>query len=141
LHDLGKVILFKKSSADYVKIFAVEKKADEPDLCTLETSRFGVNHAYIGSVLAKQWGFPTDLITIIRRHHSAVDVQPALAGAVSMADIIVKRAGIGYDGDNRMPEDFAKLMEQLAMQAEEIEKLQVLAVKKRQEIEKFFELA
>jgi putative nucleotidyltransferase with HDIG domain len=141
LHDLGKVVLFKKSPYDYGKLFSREKTAEDPDFCKLEYDHFGIDHTQVGSLLAKQWGFPADLITTIRKHHSAVDAKPALAGAVSVADTFVKQAGIGFDGDKRIPHDFADLMEQLAIRAEEQEKLRTLAANKRQEIEKFFELA
>jgi HD-like signal output (HDOD) protein len=141
LHDLGKVVLFKKSPYNYGRLFSREKTAADPDFCAMEIEHFGVDHAHIGSLLAKQWGFPADLVTIIRRHHSALDAKPALAGAVSVADTFIKQAGIGFDGDTRIPGDFAKLMELLAIRPEEQEKLKILTANKRQEIEKFFELA
>ncbi len=141
LHDLGKVVLFKKSPKDYGKLFAREKTATDPDFCTLESDFFGADHPYVGAVLAKQWGFPADLVAIIRHHHTALDRQPALAAAVGVADALVREARIGFDGDNRIPADFEKLMAQLAIRPEEHEKMRVLAAKKREEIEMFFDLA
>jgi HD-like signal output (HDOD) protein len=141
LHDMGKVVLFKKSPYNYGKLFSREKTGADPDFCTMENEQFGVDHAFVGSLLAKQWGFPADLVTIIRRHHSALDAKPVLAGVVSVADTIVKEANIGFDGDNRVSNDFVRLMEQLVIHPAEHEKIRFLAEKKRQEIEKFFELA
>jgi putative nucleotidyltransferase with HDIG domain len=140
LHDLGKVVLFKKSPRQYSGIFEKEKRNGEPDLLKLEAENYGIDHADIGSMLAKQWGFPPDLITIIKRHHAAVDAKEPLLTAVSLADNFAKQGSIGYDGDSRVCPDFPKLLAQLAIGHEEQDRVQGFAARKRQEIEKFFEL-
>lgn len=141
LHDLGKAVFFKKFPLHYSTLFIKDKTEDDPDICTLENESFGVNHAYIGSVLAKQWGFPSDLVTIIRVHHSALDSKSPLAMAVSLADTIAKEQQIGFDGDSRVCKDFPKLQAQLGMGPEEYERLKTTAVGKRSEIDKFFKLS
>jgi putative nucleotidyltransferase with HDIG domain len=140
LHDLGKVVFFKKAPLHYSSIFVTEKGKDDPDISTLEVQSFGVDHAYVGSVLAKQWGFPPDLVTIIRNHHVAQDAKGSLVTAVSLADMLAKQSGIGFDGDGVLCADFVNLQSQLEMGAEESGRLKTLAARKRQEIEKFFEL-
>ena len=141
LHDMGQVVLFKDSPHTYGRLFSREKTSADPSLCAMETELFGVDHTYVGSSLAKQWGFPADLVTILRKHHSASDTKLALPAVVSVADTMVKQTRIGFDGDNREPHDFAKLMELLAIDPAEREKIHALAEKKHPEIEKFFELA
>jgi HD-like signal output (HDOD) protein len=141
LHDMGQVVLFKKSPYNYGKLFSRAKSGADPNFCAMEIEQFGVDHTFVGSSLAKQWGFPADLVTIIRNHHSASDTKSALAVVVSVADTMVKEARIGFDGDNRVPQEYGNLMELLAIHPEEHEKIRALADKKRPEIEKFFELA
>jgi len=141
LHDLGKAVFFKKFPLHYSVLFMKQKNEGDPDICTMESETFGVDHAYIGSVLAKQWGFPTDLVAIIRQHHSALDSKSPLLAAVSLADSIAKELQIGFDGDSRMGTDSQKLQEQLGIGSEEYERLKTTAAGKRSEIDKFFKVS
>jgi putative nucleotidyltransferase with HDIG domain len=140
LHDLGKVVLFKKSPLHYGSIFARGIKDNEHDLMKLEAESYGVDHADVGSALAKQWGFPPDLVTIIKKHHAAIEAKEPLVTAVSLADNFAKEGAIGFDGDNRLCAEFPKLLAQLGVDHDEHERIQAFAGRKRQEIEKFFEL-
>jgi putative nucleotidyltransferase with HDIG domain len=141
LHDLGKAVFFKTFPLHYSILFIKEKTADDPDICALENESFGVTHAYIGSVLAKQWGFPSDLVAIIRGHHSALDSKASLVTAVSLADTIAKEQQIGFDGDSRVCADFPKLQAQLGIGPEEYERLKTVAARRRSEIDKFFQVS
>jgi len=141
LHDLGKAVFFKRFPLHYSILFIKEKTAADPDICVLESESFGVDHAYIGSMLAKQWGFPSDLVAIIREHHSALDSKSPLVRVVALADAIAKEQQIGFDGDSRICLDVEKLQAQLGMEPEEYERMKATAEKKRLEIDRFFNVS
>jgi HD-like signal output (HDOD) protein len=138
LHDLGKVVFFKCDSAHYAKMFSAEKQLEDPDICALEMESYGMDHAAMGASLAKQWGLPPDLATVIRKHHSPLSLEMPLVAAVSMADMLAKQNKIGYDGDCKISADLAKFQSMLNMGAEEYARLQVFAESKRIDVEEFF---
>jgi putative nucleotidyltransferase with HDIG domain len=137
LHDLGKVAYFKKDAIGYAKLFSMEKGEDAPDLSSLENEKYGVDHATLGSQIAKHWGLPPELATVVRQHHSELSGLPLVA-AVSMADMLVKQAGIGYDGDRKVTADVTSLQELLKMDPAEFETITSLAISKRADVEEFF---
>jgi putative nucleotidyltransferase with HDIG domain len=143
LHDIGKVVLFRKDVDFYSHIFEKEKSDSDPDICALEVERYGygMDHAAIGFLLAKQWSLPPDMATVIRKHHDALNDCSSLVAAVGLADALVKQAHIGYDGDNKTPACFEELQAHLQVHASESESLAAFAALKREEIEKFFQLA
>jgi hypothetical protein len=58
-----------------------------------------------------------------------------------MADMLVKQAGIGYDGDNRITVDIPNLLCLLKMNQSEFNSMCILARDKRKDVEEFFQLA
>ncbi len=141
LHDLGKVVFFKRFPRQYSALFVKKKTANDPDICALEVQSFGADHAFVGAMLAKQWGFPNDLVDIIRKHHTALDSKSRLVTAVSLADALAKEMQIGYDGDDKPCAEFGQLQAQIGMSPEECEQLRTLAAGKRPEINKFFQIS
>jgi putative nucleotidyltransferase with HDIG domain len=143
LHDIGKVVMFKKDVDYYSGVFEKEKSDSDPDICAYEVDRYGygLDHAAIGFLLAKQWSLPPDMATVIRKHHDALSDCSPLVGAVAVADVLVKQARIGYDGDNKTPACFVELQAQLQVHSEEYESLLTFAALKRDEIERFFQLS
>jgi HD-like signal output (HDOD) protein len=141
LHDLGKVVFFKKAPMHYSFIFAQERNDKDPDISATEMQYYGANHASLGSLLAEHWGFPPDLCTVIRKHHSTVDPNAPLVAAISLADTIVRQSGIGRDGDRRANPDLSRLQALLRMGAEEFRQLRSFAESRRKDIADFFQLA
>jgi putative nucleotidyltransferase with HDIG domain len=139
LHDLGKVVFFKKDAARYSEMFSRAKAADDPDLCTLEFEAFGADHAVVGAMLATHWHLPAELADVIQKHHDRTIAGPSIVTAVSLADMVAKQANIGYDGDGRV-DRVPALMEALCMPGEEYDRLVQLANDRRSDIEEFFKL-
>jgi putative nucleotidyltransferase with HDIG domain len=137
LHDLGKVAFFKNDAIGYAKLFATEKAEEDPDISTLENKHYGVDHAALGSIIAKQWGLPPDIGNVVRQHHSVLAGNPLVA-AVSMADQLVKQSGIGYDGDRKITAELPNLQALLRMDQAEFDSVCKLAVSKRADVEDFF---
>lgn len=138
LHDLGKVVFFRCDAANYARMFSSEKGPGDPDICTLETNAYGIDHAAMGASLAKEWGLPLDLATVVRKHHSALSADLPLVSAVSLADMMAKQKEVGYDGDRRLSVNPAKLQIPLQMDDEEYGRLQAFAESKKVDVEEFF---
>ncbi len=141
LHDLGKVVYFKKEPMHYSLLFAQERNERDPDLSALEQEYYGISHAPLGAILAERWGFPPSLCAVIRKHHSAADPSVPLAAVVSIADNVARLSGVGYDGERRPNQHERSLLELMRMGQEEYQGLKSYAESKRQEIEDFFQFA
>ncbi len=74
LHDIGKIVLNKFAEEEYRWVFTNQQKKSET-FWEAERKAFGVDHAYIGSLMAQKWTFPMVLINSIQFHH-----EPAAAG-------------------------------------------------------------
>ena len=141
LHDLGKVVLFRMYPAHYSSIFAGEESAKDEPISWYEIEAFGADHAVIGETLAKRWGFPPELAFVIGKHHDDLKPDFPLVGAITMADLLAKRLGVGYDGDNGANEDIDKFRSGLNMSDSEYEQLTAFAVSERTQIEYFYQPA
>jgi len=139
LHDLGKVAFFKKDAIGYAKLFAMEKGEEDPDITTLENRQYGIDHATLGAMIAKYWGLPPEIGTVLRQHHSVL-VGNLLVASVSLADQLVKQEGIGYDGDRRVTLELQNLRTLLKMDQAEFDAICQLAASKRADVEEFFQI-
>ncbi len=140
LHDLGKVVLFKTYPGHYSSIFAVEKSETNPPISAYEEENYGVDHAVIGEMFAKLWGFPPELIHVIRRHHDPVEIEVPMVNAVMLADLLAKELRIGYDGDDGLCDDLQKLKPRLATSEAEYLHMTEFASRERENIEGFFQI-
>jgi putative nucleotidyltransferase with HDIG domain len=139
LHDLGKILYFKKDAVGYGRQFGRKKGDQDPDISALELECYGVDHATLGALIAKQWRLPPELATVVQHHHSSF-TQSRLVAAVSVADMLAKQTGIGYDGDRKIREDLADMQAMLQMNSQEYDRLVEMAESKRVEVEAFFQL-
>jgi len=139
LHDMGMVVYFKQGGARYGQLFTAEKDDDNPGMCELEWNQYGVNHTTVGSMLAAHWDFPPDLGAVIEQHHDPFNSSLPIVSAISLADMLAKQAGIGYDGDNKIDLDLDALRERLNMDQEEYDLLTIFSFEIMQnEIQDFF---
>ncbi len=138
LHDIGKAVLFKTYPGHYSSIFELAKSERDPAISAYEIENYGVDHAAIGERLAKQWGFPPELVNVIRRHHDPVAVEVPMVHAVMVADLVAKELKLGYDGDDGRNDGFARLRTKLQVSAAEYGHLKEFAARERDSIEGFF---
>ncbi|HWX43761.1 MAG TPA: HDOD domain-containing protein [Solirubrobacteraceae bacterium] len=69
LHDVGKLVLMH-AYPGYPK--QVHQGARTPeDRIHQERRELGVDHALVGGVLARRWGLPVSVASVIERHHSS----------------------------------------------------------------------
>lgn len=141
LHDLGKIFFFKRDPTQYGPLFAVEKTDSEEDLLAYEAEYYGMDHAMLGSVLAKRWGLPPELVHVIQMHHQPLESGTPLVAAVSLADVLAKQADIGYDGEKSLVVDLDAIRDLLRMSTEEWERFSVISGEKRKDVDEFFKLS
>jgi len=141
LHDLGKVVLFKTYPGHYGSLFAIAKTESDPPISSYEIASYGVDHAAIGELLAKQWGFPPELASVIRRHHDPLALDVPMISAVVLGDLLAKELRIGYDGDDGLNEGLAKTLPKLDITESEYDHLTAFANRERENIERFFKMS
>ncbi len=84
LHDIGKIFLKFAYPAYPVEILAGARTPEER--LHAERRELGINHALVGGVLARRWGFPDRLASTIQRHHT--DDGDDEASIVRLADML-----------------------------------------------------
>jgi len=104
IHDIGKVAIKMELPKEYEMIteLSLEKK-----ISRLEAEReiLGLDHAEVGSWLAKSWNLPNKLVEPIACHHDpqlAREEQMASA-IVHFGNIMIRGLGYGHAGDIWVP--------------------------------------
>lgn len=88
LHDVGKLVLVQ-AYPGYAS--EVQKGEQTPEKrIHRERRELGVDHALVGGVLARRWGLPASIATVIERHHNA-DASGE-AALVRLADMLAHYA-------------------------------------------------
>jgi HD-like signal output (HDOD) protein len=141
LHDLGKVVLFKTYPGHYSSIFAITKLETDPPISNYEETNYGLDHAAIGEMLAKQWGFPPEMVSVIRRHHDPLALEVPMISTVMLADLLAKEQKIGYDGDDGLNDGLSKILSKLDITQSEYDHLAEFASRERENIERFFKIS
>ncbi|RLC35875.1 hypothetical protein DRH29_05610 [candidate division Kazan bacterium] len=105
LHDIGKVVLLQWVGRLYKKTEEKSKLENKP-LFMCEKELIGVNHAEAGSLLAKKWHFPEEIIFTIEFHHqkdifhlNRKEKKNIYANAVYFANQVALEKEIGQSGD------------------------------------------
>jgi len=68
LHDIGRLVLMLEAPEQYAAIIK-ESKTKKINLQEIERKHLGFDHSEVGYELAKQWGLPEYLQSVIRYHH------------------------------------------------------------------------
>lgn len=84
LHDVGKLVLVHSYPAYPDEIHGDARAPGER--VHRERRELGVDHAVVGGVLARRWGLPDRLATVIERHHA--DDAAGDAALVRLADML-----------------------------------------------------
>ncbi len=88
LHDIGKLVLMHAYPGYPGQVHQGARTPEER--ITRERRELGVDHALVGGVLARRWGMPKSVASVIERHH-AEDVQGE-AAYVRLADMLAHYA-------------------------------------------------
>ena len=84
LHDIGKLVLMHAYPGYPTQVHAGARTPEER--VQLERRELGVDHALVGGVLARRWGLPKAIASVIERHHS--DEETGEAAFVRLADML-----------------------------------------------------
>jgi putative nucleotidyltransferase with HDIG domain len=111
LHDVGRLVLAELYS-DFDRLDDVDATPDAR--IRRERRELGIDHALVGAVLVRRWGFPPSVAASIERHHSP-DAE-GHAATIRLADLIVHYA----DGDAAPPEVLADAASRLGLERERL---------------------
>lgn len=116
LHDLG---LFAEAAIYPEEMKRVTTTSTEVGLLESEDIVLdGLNHCSVGEILGKQWYLSEGLVSVIRNHHSPLDVsQPsALCMTAHLANNICKNNAVGLVLDHTPVETDPTVYERLGVQ-------------------------
>src|SRR3954447_21567784 len=88
LHDIGKLVLMHAYPGYPAQVHQGARTPEER--IHRERRELGVDHALVGGVLARRWGLPKAVATVIERHHS--DDASGEAAFVRLADMLAHYA-------------------------------------------------
>src|ERR671935_1082895 len=88
LHDIGKLVLVH-AYPGYPRQIHGDARTPEERI-QRERRELGVDHALVGGVLARRWGLPKSIASVIERHHS--DDAEGEAAFVRLADMLAHYA-------------------------------------------------
>jgi putative nucleotidyltransferase with HDIG domain len=84
VHDIGRLVL----SEMYGQFEKLDDRRMAPDArVRCERRELGIDHALVGAVLIRRWGFPPGVVTAVERHHTSR--ANGHAAAIRLADLIV----------------------------------------------------
>jgi putative nucleotidyltransferase with HDIG domain len=84
LHDIGKLVLIHAYPGYPEQIHQGAQTPEER--VHKERRELGIDHALVGGVLARRWGMPSSIATVIERHHN--DDAGEEAALVRLADML-----------------------------------------------------
>jgi putative nucleotidyltransferase with HDIG domain len=84
LHDIGKLVLIHAYPGYPRQVHADARTPEER--IQRERRELGVDHALVGGVLARRWGLPRSIASVIERHHA--DDEGGEATLVRLADML-----------------------------------------------------
>jgi putative nucleotidyltransferase with HDIG domain len=102
LHDIGKFLLDEVMPKSFDSLLE-QARADKTSFCKVEQANLGLDHTILAKRFAQKLRLPSDIILGLWLHHSHTGAisqipQARIAAVVELADIIVRRAGIGESG-------------------------------------------
>jgi putative nucleotidyltransferase with HDIG domain len=120
LHDIGKIPLNSRFSDEYLNILGIPEKKSQP-LFVSEKQLLGIDHAYVGNLIAKKWQLGDEILDTITYHHAPETyqgVQNDILFTVILSDHFANRSEIGFSG-NRYPENiYPEIMKHLGRDTE-----------------------
>lgn len=124
IHDLGKVAIKMELPKEYAMITALSQ---EKKISRLEAEReiLGLDHAEVGSWLAKSWNLPNKLIEPIACHHDPqlAREERVASAIVHFGNIMIRGFGYGHAGDIWVPPLNNKAWKLLALAPSDIDPL------------------
>jgi len=105
VHDIGLLIEAQVRENELREAFDRWVAGDAP-LVQCERDVLGTDHCEVGRALAEKWLFPSEISSVVARHHERLDdpTDPAsLAGVIQAADYVAALCGAG-EAEGRIQE-------------------------------------
>lgn len=103
LHDIGKLVLYKKMPYASVQAMLYARENYVPQI-EAEDMCLGFNHTDVAQLLLKKWDFPLFLTEIISHHHSSLSCAEKVEAAIlQVSDNLANAASIPEGGMYVMP--------------------------------------
>jgi putative nucleotidyltransferase with HDIG domain len=115
LHDIGKLVLLHAYPGYPAQVHQGAQTPEER--IHQERRELGVDHALVGGVLARRWGLPVAVATVIERHHGADAVGEA--AFVRLADMLAHYA----QGDPVSPAEMLQCARAINLGPEELRRV------------------
>ena len=122
LHDIGRMVLYKKEPALAQDAFNRSKERKE-NIYLSERELMGFDHADIGRELLKAWKLPPRLIEAVGCHHQPQNAKEFLidASIIHTADYIVHVLDVDSDAENSEPQLYPKSWEIIGFSPDDFE--------------------
>ncbi len=119
LHDIGKLLLYKKLpyAASQALVYARENKV--PDV-EAERIVLGFDHTDVGAALMTEWNFPEVLSQSIALHHAPTDMPTSGPSLIHVADLLTCVAEITSGSQRVVPGLVPQAWEQLALRPSDL---------------------
>jgi putative nucleotidyltransferase with HDIG domain len=101
LHDIGKIPLNSKFPDEYLNIIKIPEKESQP-LFVSEKQHLGIDHTYVGNLIAEKWNLGAEISDTITYHHAPEtyqDVQNDILFTVILSDHFANSSEIGFSGN------------------------------------------
>lgn len=103
LHDIGRLALASAFAPAYAEVEQWRRDKDCPD-DVAEHAVFGIDHAEVGGLMARQWNFAPVIVDAIQQHHAPpATAEVTLTGIAHVTDVIAHALGLGGDPDEAVP--------------------------------------
>jgi len=115
LHDIGKIPLNSKFSDEYLNIIGIPEKEPQP-LFISEKELLGIDHAYVGNLIAKKWKLGEEISDTITYHHAPETyqgVQNDILFTVILSDHFANSSEIGFSGNRYLENIYPEVMRHL----------------------------
>ncbi|MEW5723510.1 MAG: HDOD domain-containing protein [Thermodesulfobacteriota bacterium] len=138
LHDLGRLIMFKKLPRAATR--AMIRAHTEPmSLAEAEREVIGYDHAAVGGLLLQKWKIPPALSQMVRFHHGPEKAENQVeASIVHLADVMALVHGFGQVSLERVPPPSERAWEILGLGPRDLVRAFVQADDQIQEINMIF---
>jgi len=125
LHDIGKLVLVQHFPDEYSKLLDPDNFQGK-SRSELENAEFGISHATLGSMMAKNWKLPDSLADTIGCHHKLVlsgEGYDKIRTAVHVADYECNKREIGIKNSCEQEKLDPRAYDELGLNEEKVSKI------------------
>ncbi|MEA1996022.1 MAG: HDOD domain-containing protein [Gemmatimonadota bacterium] len=139
LHDMGKLVMstFVEDLTEKIKSFSFGKQLSFEKA---EMEIFDIDHTEVGAVLLENWGFPEEIVSVVRWHHDPnhASENQYLTDLVHIADSVCMSLGVGVGIDGLCYNLCSESCERLGLDILKLELLASSTIEKMELVNQMF---